>query len=267
MSLENYEGTAIDTSLLEEVQTIVEPEVDVVETTDIVEDDTIEEVVLEEIIPEETNTITEYDIPGVGKLTAEQIKEMNQGVLRQSDYTKKTQELARQREELKNAEELFNHIKTNPHLLNALREAEYSPNTYVQSASPESEMIRKLAYSQKAMEVDMKLNDLKGRYGDVDEVELFKKANELNTDDLEFVYKGLKYEKEKKDNIEDIIKRAKEEAKAELKAELEANRGAVETAVSTTKASIVTKPTTLTADEKRVASAMGMTEEDYRKWL
>jgi len=91
MSFENYEGTAIDTSVLEEVQPVVEStETDVVvETVEPTNEDNTTETSTE---PEFT-TPTEIEIPGVGKLTVDEIKEMRQGSLRQSDYTKKHRNL------------------------------------------------------------------------------------------------------------------------------------------------------------------------------
>ena len=142
-----------------------------------------------------------------------------------------------------------------------MKQAEQNPyNRTLSYATPENELLQKLAYQQKSLEIDMKLNALKSKYGDVDEVALFQKAAELNTDDLEFVYKGLQ---------SDAIDRQAliEEAKAQLKAELEANKNAVSTAVTTTQTQPVSVEIPLTDQQKRVAAAMGLTEEEYRKWL
>ena len=113
----------------------------------------------------------------------------------------------------------------------------------------------------------MKLNELKLKYGDIDEVTLFQKANELGTTDLEFVLKGIRFEDSKNVDVDSIIAQAKEAAKAELKAELEQNRDAVSTIVNTNQQQIVQNKTALTSEQKRVADAMGMTEDEYRKWL
>jgi len=161
----------------------------------------------------------------------------------------------------------FNYVKQNPALIEALKTAETNPNSVVNRATPEAEKIDQLAYNLKAMEVDMKLNELKLKYGDIDEVALFQKANELGTTDLEFVLKGIRFEDSKNVDVDSIIAQAKEAAKAELKAELEQNRDAVSTIVNTNQQQIVQNKTALTPEEKRVADAMGMTEDEYRKWL
>ena len=107
----------------------------------------------------------------------------------------------------------------------------------------------------------MKLDRLKEKYGDVDEVALFQKATELRTDDLEFVYKALKYDADKVDKQALI-----DEAKRQLRAELEADKTSVQTTVGTKPQMQVANQVSLTADEKRIAAAMGMTEAEYAKW-
>lgn len=272
MSFENYEGTAIDMEVFNQIEgnTEVEPmesteaEPDAPTQSDVVEADDSEdaEITTEESIPDS------YDIPGIGNVTIDEINEWRQGNLRQSDYTRKTQELARQREELRDAKELFDYLSSNPHLIQALREAEQGNiPPVVNNATPERQMIRQLAYNQKAMETDMKLAALKQKYGDIDEVALFNKAAELRTEDLEFVYQGLQNEKPTEYDLDAIRQAAIEEAKAQLKAELEQNMDAVGTSVSTKQSKPVEEPVNLTAEQKRVAKALGMSETDYAKWM
>ena len=257
MSLENYEGTAIDTSQINpEVQPIEEPQ-----QTDVAE--TVEPTMNEGNIATEPAEPERYNIPGLGEFTADEIKEWKQGNLRQADYTRKTQELARQREELRNAEELFNYVRENPHLIEAMKQAEKGNPPTIQRVSPEYQMIQEIAYNQKAMEVDMKLSALKEKYGEIDEVALFNKASELRTEDLEFVWKGLMAENDATD-----IEALKEQLKAELKAELEYDKNSVSTTVGTTQSAQPQRTNiTLSADEKRVASAMGMSESEYIRWM
>lgn len=258
MSLEKYEGTALDTSNYPEVQ----PETEPTTQTEVVETVESKPEVVETTTPLSTEPTDKIVVEGVGELTIDEIKELKQAGLRQADYTKKTQELARQREELKQAADLFQYLQANPQLVEALKQAENNPNPGIfNTATPEAEMIRQLAFNQKAMEVDIKLEKLKEKYGDVDEVALFTKATELRTDDLEFVYKAIKYDADKVDKQALI-----EEAKRQLKAELEAERTSVQTTVNERPATNVTAQRTLTADEKRIANNMGMSEAEYLKW-
>lgn len=275
MNFENYEGTAIDLDVFNQIEgntsiepmegAEVEPEVPA-QSEEVVETDDSEDAeITTEEIEDETSV---YNIPGIGDVTADEIYEWRQGNLRQSDYTRKTQDLARQRDELRDAKELFDYISSNPHLIQALRDAEqgYVPPA-VNNVTPERQMIRQLAYNQKAMETDLKLAALKQKYGEIDEVALFNKAAELRTEDLEFVYQGLQNEMNSGIDLDAIRQAAIEEAKAQLKAELENDMNAVGTSVSTKQSKPVENPVSLTAEQKRVAAAMGMSESEYAKWM
>ena len=265
-NFENYEGTALDTSVFEEVQ----PEDSMENQTENMADETVAtegdppvgdaatETEVTELTPEK------YNIEGVGEFTADEIREMRNGGLRQSDYTRKTQEIAKQREELKDAQELYDYLRSNPHLVQAMKAAEANPNGFASTHAPtaESQMLRDLAYNQKALETDLKVNALKQKYGDIDEVALYEKAAELHTDDLEFVYKALSYDKGQFDE-----RAAIERAKAELRSELENNRNIVSTTISSQQsAAPVQEKVQLTEQEKRIASAMGLSYSEYAKW-
>lgn len=207
--------------------------------------------------------ITELEIEGVGKVTPEQIMEWRSGNLRQSDYTKKTQELARQREQMHEALELFEHLKKNPQLIEAIAENgdAYTGNV-VRTATPEHEAIQQIMYNQKSLEVDLKLNDLRSRYGDFDETQLFERATALGTEDLETVLKSMKYETVAGIDENAII----EKAKKQLMAELEAKKSSVATVVSSKSGTVAKNKVTLTKEEQRIADGMGISYKDYVKW-
>lgn len=258
---ELFEMSAIDTEVVEEVQL----EADVDEGTQTEEVETVDPQVEESSKPEaepEIEPINSVTVDGVGELTFDEIKELKQSGLRQSDYTKKTQEVARLREEAQDAMELLAHLKANPQLVEVLRTAETNPNHGMyDNATPQGEMLNKLVYNQKSMEIDMKIDRLKAKYGNIDEVALYNKAAELKTDDFEFVYKALSYE-DNETNKQKYI----DEAKAQLKAELEANRDGVRTSVGTTPPTPPKEEKSLSPEERRVADGMGLTEAEYMKW-
>ena len=243
-------------------QTIENPQV-------VVEEPTTEEVVVEDDEPGEGGEVVEQPaddkvhIEGLGDFTIEELKEFRNGYLRQSDYTRKTQELARQREEAQDALELYNYLRENPQLVDALMKMDNGANAQtIQRATPENAMMQQIIHTQKAMEIEMKLNDLKSKYGnDIDEVALFQKANQLKTNDLEFVYKALQY-----DNLLAERQQAQQVAASNLQAEIAANKQAVATIVSPRQGNVVKQTPTLSADEKRVAALMGLSEADYLKW-
>ena len=257
--MENYTGTAIDPEVFAEVQDNepADTQTEVVETVEPTETqvgDTTPEV-------EPSNEPEKYNIPGVGEFTADEIKEMKNGGLRQSDYTRKTQELAKQREEMKEATALYEHLRKNPFLIEAIKQAEQNPNSVVSTAAPtpERQMLREVMFNQKAMEVDMKVSQLHQKYGDFNEADLFERATKYGTDDLEFVLKGILYDSASTTT-------AVQSAKEQLKAELEANRDVVETVVGTRQQQNKKPSLGLSEDEKRIARALGLSESEYAKW-
>ena len=234
-----------------------------------VEEPSTEEVTVDNGEPEEgIETVEEpvddkVHIEGFGDFTVDELKEFRNGYLRQSDYTRKTQELARQRQEAQDALELYDYLRDNPQMVEALMKMDNGANAQtIQRATPENAMMQQIIHTQKAMEIEMRLNELKSKYGnDIDEVALFQKANQMKTDDLEFVYKALQY-----DNLLAEKQQAQQTAANSLQAEIDANKKAVSTIVSPRQSNVVTQTPTLSADEKRVAALMGLSESDYLKW-
>ena len=271
--------TALDTSTLESIgsvqptpDTTVTPAVegqpaqtDPIET-EATETDPTPEATTEPTEPTEpaTPALQELEIEGIGKVKIDDIKEWQKGNLRQRDYTRKTQELARQREELAEAVEVFNYLKENPQIVQALQtidEQGIVDRGVMQKTSPENAMMKQLYYNQKSMEVDMQLDKLRDKYGEFDAVEVINMATQLKTEDLEHAYKLVNYDKIAVDQ-----QKLKEQVKAELKAELEQNRFKTQTIVSAPSSQMQPNLNTLTPEEIRVATGMGLSAEDYSKW-
>ena len=68
----------------------------------------------QEPVKEEPAQEAEFDLGDGRKVKLSEIKTWEQGNLRQADYTKKTQELSQEREELKQLKEFGNYLKANP---------------------------------------------------------------------------------------------------------------------------------------------------------
>lgn len=220
---------------------------------------------------EQTNTESEtstevptLNLDGIGEVKLDDIKEWQKGYLRQSDYTRKTQELAKQREEVATAVEVFDYLRNNPNLVSQLKQldTEGTMNTGVMNqTTPEAGMLKQLWYNQKSMEIDHQVDKLKRQYGDIDEVALFNKAAELKTDNLEYAYKIIAFDN-KPLNEKDLVERAK----SELRNELEQSKNATKTIVSSNSTQMQSQQTALSSAEKRVALGMGLTESEYSKW-
>lgn len=176
-SVEQPEGTPVEE--VKEEMPVAEEKKEEVETTP------TDEVKDEPVLPQT------FEIDGE-EFSLEQIKEFKKGYMRQSDYTKKTQELARQRKDLE--------------------EKGINPES---DDSPELQRIKKLELDLESKRLDEEVNALKGKYGDIDEVALFNECEKRGIyNDLEFVYKGMINEQPKEQvDIETIKQQAIEEFK------------------------------------------------------
>lgn len=264
---ENYQGTAIDPEVFGQLDADTEED-EVIEEGDIDDDNDIEEEieVEPESTPEQDNDVepeqvsqSSFHVEGIGTVTAEQIKEWRNSGLRQSDYTRKTQELAEQRAKLTDAERVYDYLKAHPYITETIKAAEQNPQFNQIAPSAERDAIRGLQYQVQSMRVDSELKQLHEKYGDFDEDELFKNATESGVNDLEMVLRSTLYDANKVDYS------AIEEAKKQLKEELEKERDTVSTVV-TSKSSKKSKAPRLSNEEKHVAQMMGLTPREYAKW-
>lgn len=257
---EAIENGEVDIEELDEYGEDYETEPD----TEYLEDDEYEDD--DEYAPpeEDDEEFEEIEIEGIGRVSIDDIVEWRQGNLRQSDYTRKTQEIARQREEMQEALNFYNYVKSNPQLLGDLQSGQtvYDDNLNGMF-NPQNDQIKQLMYNQKALEVDMKLNELKSKYGDVDEVALFNKASEMKTDDLESVYKILNYDNQSNNVSMDQLK---EQLRQELLQEIEQNKRAVRTTASTRQQSPTRVRNTVSSAEAKVAEGLGISLSEYAKW-
>jgi hypothetical protein len=201
------------------------------------------------------------------KYTLDDIKEFKQGYLRQSDYTRKTQELARQRKENEYALELFNYLKANPYLIEVLKQQDMGSPMFnvAQQLTPEMQKIQELEMHIAQRDLDYEITQLKQKYPDFDEVKVLQEAEKRGITDLEFVYKALR-EVEQVD-VERIKKEAIEESKKQILAEIEKNKDVTKTVINQGDKPTQAQAITLTPAQKRVAQGMGLTEEEYAEWL
>ena len=204
---------------------------------------------------------------GGERYTLDEIKEFRQGYLRQSDYTKKTQELAKQRGELDDAVKLYEYLRENPYLLNNLQ-GEHVDSEIRNTAmhlTPEMQRLQELEMRFVESELDREISALKEQYPDFDEIRVLKEADQRGITDLEFVYKALR--EDDKMDVNKIKQEAVNEAKKQIMAELQQNNNVTKTLISNETAKKEPTSVTLTPAQKRVAQGMGISEEEYTKWL
>lgn len=117
-----------------------------------------------------------YDLDGE-QITAEQIKEWKAGHMLQADYTRKTQELAAQREQLKPVQETLDYLKANPDKAQQVYNALYGQNGEVdpiqQQLRQTQQMVNQLIKESSLQKVNSMVDSIKNdpKYG-----ELFKDA-------------------------------------------------------------------------------------------
>jgi len=233
-------------------------------------DNTGEVVETEKQTEQEHVDVQKYNIDGE-EFTLEQIKEWKLGNMRQADYSRKTQEVAKQRKEVEEAVKLYEYIKENPDVATALRDVDYSGNVddKLKSLTPEQQRVQELEYKLAEKELDETISNLKSKYPDFNEVEVMQECDKRKIFDLEFVYgamKGLKPTEQV--DVEAIRKQAIEEAKQQLMAELKANTDSTTTIITTESGqAIQVQPgDNLTPQEKTFCDKRGYDYNEYAQW-
>jgi predicted DNA binding CopG/RHH family protein len=213
-----------------------------------------------------TNVVTttptnEIEIDGLGKVKFDDIKEWQKGHMRQSDYTKKTQEVAKQRQEAKEALEVFNYLKNNPQIAQALSNGDVSAiqnNPAFNSLNPQYQQYNDVNMKMATLELDLKLNDLKSRYPDFNEVEVLTEADKLGITDLEFVYNALQGKK-----LPTLKEQIKKEIEASLTSKIRQNGLDTGTIINDNDAITHNANFGLNEAEMKIASKMGLSYESY----
>lgn len=189
------------------------------------------------------------------------IDELKNGYLRQSDYTKKTQQLSHQRKEVEEAINLYEHLKHNPDVAQQLQQVTSIPKTL----DPTQSKIIELEEKMYDMMLEKEIETLQSKYNDFEVMEVIKMASQKQITNLEDAYLLLKAQKQDTKVVD--IEKIKEDLRSEIIKELESN---VETSsiISSGREQIVSTPDmpTLSQGEIKVAQSMGMTPVEYAKW-
>lgn len=198
-------------------------------------------------------------IEGVGEVTLE---ELRNGYLRQSDYTKKTQEVSRKTKEVEEAVVLYEHLRQNPHLAQQLLQTNQLPTTLDPTQSKVMELENKL-YD---MMLEREIETLQGKYPDFEIREVLQMAQAKNIANLEDAYLLAKSHKTvaQPQNLEEV----KKQLRQELLKEIEQERNATHTIISAGDGGAIVQDNTprLSEAERKVASMMKMSDADYVKW-
>src|SRR6185312_5912568 len=213
-----------------------------------------------------TETVAETEVP----LTPQTItingvevplSEVEQGYLRQSDYTKKTQELSRIKSQTEVANKYFEAIQSDPEFAESIATRFDLP--FVTKEQLENQELKD-AYNTLLIERD--INELKQKYDDVNVQEVLQVAYEQRFEQLEDAYIFAKAQKGATTTAPDINS-IKERIRQELLSELQSNVD-TSTVIGTggNATQVRSDVPELSAAEIRVAQNMGMTIPEYAKW-
>lgn len=222
-----------------------------------------EDVSNEEIVDSEDVSSDVEEVPTVVEIDGETytLDEIKNGMMRQSDYTRKTQELANQRKDVEEAIMLQEFLKANPDALRVLQGEQSAignasiPNEILSSIDPIVNDIKNIKRDMQIQQIENEVTRLTTKYPDFDERIVLEKALEMGITDLEFVYKGLRNEPSQEDMIA--------KAKAELKKELIENKGITKTVIKEEGSQNTQEDIVLTSSERRIADVFGMSAEEY----
>lgn len=209
------------------------------------------------------NTVSnEIEIDGFGKVKIDDLKEWKSGYMRQSDYTRKTQEIAKLRQENQQAMEVYNYLKNNPQVAQALNNGDTSVlqnNPMFNSLNPVNSQINDLNMKLAGFELDNMINSLKGRYSDFNEVEVLQEADRLGVTDLEFVYNALQGKK-----LPTLKQELTKEIEKSITNKIRKNGLDTQSIINSNDTNVV-QGTGLSDIEVAIAGKMGLSPEAYAK--
>ena len=199
---------------------------------------------------------TKIEIDGV-ELT---IDELKNGYLRQSDYTKKTQEVSNQRKESEEAIKFYEYLKQNPQAVQSLQEHKVDVPAKL---DPTQSKVIELEQKMYDMMIEREIETLENKYKDFDVREVLQMASEKGMTNLEDAYKLVKSGKGSS-TTEDI----REQIRKELLLEMKEESISTKTIINYTSTQPVAphSEVTLTPGEVKVAKGMGMSIKDYVAW-
>lgn len=202
------------------------------------------------------------------------IEELKKGYLRQSDYTQKTQSLARDREQLKLQEQYFQALNSNPQLAEAF--AKHFNLPYV---DPTQQQLMEANNKYQDLLLKQEVATLEAKYSDFDVREVMKFAVDNKIENLEYAYtlvQAQKHASTPADGSQETqsqeapvvdVESLKEQIRQDLLKELQSNVDTQSIIQSGGDTQIVRDNSpVLTQQELKIARNMKLTPEEYAKW-
>lgn len=215
------------------------------------------------VTEEEQKIIDKYNIDGED-FSVDEIREWRKGNMRQSDYTKKTTELANKRKEMNEALELYEYLSSKPDLVAKLSELDSDNPVEVakaqKSLDPISKELNELKQKMAIKDIDMELAQITDKDKSVSDVDLLEIANEMK------VPLKVAYDLWKGRNMDKIIKQKELELKRQLAEQVKKNADVTRTAIKPTDGNNETGSYGLSEEQVAFANKVGMSLEEYKKY-
>ena len=192
------------------------------------------------------------------------IDELRDGYLRQSDYTRKTQELARDREKTQIAERYYEAATKDPEL--AQRLATENDIPYM---TPEDARVKDLETKYYDLQLQQEVSTLQAKYPDFDPKEIVKTAYTKGISNLEDVYlmtKGASAQQQtapKELDVTALTEQIRQQVLAELESTVDTSSIITSSGGQT---QVKDEQPNLSSQQLRVAKGMGLSPAEYSKW-
>lgn len=216
-----------------------------------------------EITQAEQKELDRLNIDGE-EFTIDEIREWRKGNLRQSDYTKKTTELAKQRAEHKDALEMFEYLKGKPELLKHLADLDeegMSKEKVIDKLDPTTKRVQDLEIQLRMKDIDAQLQKVMANDKSVSEVDLLEVANDYNVDiDKAYnIWRGL--------NIDKILESEKLKTKQTVAKEIQKNNTITKTLITNGDTNNEGNKHNLSDAQLLMCEKLDMTPDDYVKYM
>jgi hypothetical protein len=194
----------------------------------------------------------------------EDVKRWKDGHMMQSDYTKKTQELAKEKREVQQALQFMQQLQANPDMAKQLSQELNMPQL-----DPEKSKVLELENKYHDLLLEKEINELTAKYEDFNPQEVLQLAFDKKLNNLEDAYllsrskRGTSQETKGQEVDVDSIK---EQIRQELLKELQSEKDTSSIIQSGGEPVVKDDSPKLSTSEVKVAKAMGMSPKEYAKW-
>lgn len=221
-------------------------------------DTPVEGTAQEEAPIAEPSPITEIDIDGE-KYSIDDIKSWKTSNMTSNDYLEKVNALDREREQHKEALELFNYMRDRPDLVKKLYELD-TEAPKVNTIDPQMSEVFNLKTEIAKMKIEKELEILKIKEPEVNEMEVLKLAvdNKVDIGTATTMWKGKNFDK--------ILQNKLKEQSKNLAKEISTNNSATKSLIKKGDGVSNTADHGLSEVELMFAKKMDMTPEEYKKY-